>query len=335
LDYLKPAVSGKSWKQSGFLIGANAKSIRDIDYSLEQTLYQQEAVVNDSGAVYVLMQDKTDKKMENCYLDYYAVNSKSKPQKQVLDLGDNYLKYYNMYFNTVNNKCFLLGTYSAKRDGSSTGTFMLELADGKKKKVKPYFKDFGNDLLTIMEKDGCAKNSGKNLGLAHGFGPVKIHTRTDGSMDYVLECNSASSLSRSTIFESLSILDIHYKNGQCTFVRVPKAQRYANMNTYLSNFSFTYDDKLVLLYNEREDNMQKPMELRANTMVTPKSSVLVASVIDQDNNLTRKIVWDNGEGRYASQLLSFVGLADNRVLVVQSKVGFANLTYRLGLMNIE
>ena len=118
-----------------------------------------------------------------------------------------------------------------------------------------------------------------------------------------------------------------------SFVRIPKLQSYANTNAYLSCYPFTFDDKLILLYNERDDNVERALKESPKVMGTPKNSVLVAAVINKDNELKRKIVWDNGEGRYAAE--SFLGLSGDKILIIQSKVGLSDYTYRLGMLRIE
>ncbi len=52
------------------------------------------------------------------------------------------------------------------------------------------------------------------------------------------------------------------KNGKAVFTRVPKNQKFVNANLFLGYFPLVYKDKLVLLFNDDKDNVDRGLTKR-------------------------------------------------------------------------
>ena len=81
-------------------------------------------------------------------------------------------------------------------------------------KIKPVLSGWDPTLLEQVHKDGFASVKEKNPGLEPNFFPVGFHTRSDGSMDMVLEYLVTSGGEKATFFIAGTLLDCHYKNEQ-------------------------------------------------------------------------------------------------------------------------
>ena len=116
-------------------------------------------------------------------------------------------------------------------------------------------------------------------------------------------------------------------------IRIPKAQRQAQTNFQLSAFVFTYNNKLVMLYNEKEENLKRTVEEKVGTTGFPGRSILTAVVISEDNNVERKGIWDSPENK-GCEPTSFVMLEDNRILLPQSKATLVNYKYTISILKV-
>jgi hypothetical protein len=263
----------------------------------------------------------------------------------MLDFSDKAPTQYTLYQNELNGKYYLMGVYMDDyKKAKYSGVFCTEVPEKKIPKMKMELKEFDNELLSLLDKDGYANDEGRKKGLDYPFGIKNVFTRDDVSMDLVLEYNheerNINTTSRGQIINTVSLLsgpivDIHFVNGSIKFTRIPKSQKHAITNAYNSCYSFKVGNKLVFLYNDTKRNTDDPIERSPSTMVNPKSAVLVAAIIDENDKIERKEIWDNGDGNYACEPISFIKLQRNSILLIQSKIGFANFKYRMAILKAE
>jgi hypothetical protein len=313
-------------------IDGDLKNLRTIKYNLpgEQSIKHQ--IVTNTGEVYLTFQNNAGKKDEDFSIYKFEGTSSAIPQKTQVALNSKSPVFLLLWENRVDNKCYLLGVYMNEYPGRYNGAFFTEIPSKKGSLITPVFKEFDEELLSLLDKDGFAH---KRKGLDRDYAGINMITRDDGSMDLVFEYNGRDLTGRLPAFISGSVVDIHFRQGQISFNRVPKSQRNLTTNSYHSVCSYNLGNKIIFLYNEVYRNLDDPIEYSPSQWTNPNNSVLTAVVVDENDKITRKKIWDNGDAGYASEPLSFVRLKNKNVLLVQSKVGFSNYKYRMALLTYE
>ena len=101
----------------------------------------------------------------------------------------------------------------------------------------------------------------------------------------------------------------------------------------IASIGITQNNKLVMLYNEKEENLKRTVEEKVGTTGFPGRSILTAVVISEDNNVERKGIWDSPENK-GCEPTSFVMLEDNRILLPQSKATLVNYKYTISILKV-
>lgn len=249
----------------------------------------------------------------------------------------------------INNKEGLVtvaGLYKQKHNGRITGVF-YGIIDNKTAEIKnPKIVEFPTSLLELIDKDGFGSTKEKDPGLSMNFLMRHILYRDNGSVDLICEYykldvttsyNSQTGSSRTYYtyyFGDIVNTNIN-QNGEVTFTRVPKNQRFLNYSGYLGFTPIIYNDKLVLLYNDDKDNVDRDLEKKPDDVSNFKKSVFVAATIDMKGNLSRQAIYNHKEEEFITSPREIRRIDVNKYLLTADIIKAFKKRTRFGLLEVK
>ena len=199
----------------------------------------------------------------------------------------------------------LFGLYKEKYNGHVNGFFTASINLITHKIETSKTLEFPSELVELVNKDRQGSDKEKDPGFDDAFGYVQTIYRTDGSKDYLLEFRQQLLHEyRDTRGYSYSyweyrngdIIDISVKtDDKYVICRIPKMQDLNNTVNYNSFKALTYKDKLVLYYNDNEDNVNKELIKKPETMSNANKCVFMMATVDASGHLSRNIVINHKE----------------------------------------
>jgi hypothetical protein len=269
-----------------------------------------------------------------------------------LNLDGKFLYLSSFLFGKTSQNIKILGMYKNENKGMVSGVFYCDYDPVSKLASNTKLSSIPEEILDLFDKEHIASNGKKDAGISRNFRGQKVSYRNNGTIDYTLEYNKAlekvstytnlSGFSMQTPFTYIvcnSILNINIDaKGKMIFTRIPKAQKIGNWFQYTSYFSFDSGNKLIFLYNDDKDNVDRDLN-KAPDDIDPSSrnSVLMAAIIDEKGNLNRKIIYEHKDDKYVT-LISGLRLATpNTILCEKTKItSFFDLeNAKLGTITIK
>ena len=208
----------------------------------------------------------------------------------------------------------LFGLYKEKYNGHVNGFFTSSINLITHEIQTKKMMAFPQDLVELVKKDKQGSDKEKDPGFDDAFRFVQTIDRNDGSKDYLIEFRQkiyheqtsnrgggSGGMSYSTTtswweYKNGDIIDISVKSdGKYVICRIPKMQDIEYTIKYNSFKALTYNDKLVVYYNDNDDNLDRDLAKKPETMTNPKKCVFMMATVDSKGNLNRTIVFNHKE----------------------------------------
>jgi len=106
-------------------------------------------------------------------------------------------------------------------------------------------------------------------------------------------------------------------------------------NIFLGYFPIIYKDKLVLLYCDEDDNLDRDLAKAPKRVLSFKKSLFIAATIDAKGTLSRQEIYSHRDEDYISEPTSTVRISDNKYLIVSDLVKIFRRRTRFGVLEIK
>jgi hypothetical protein len=249
------------------------------------------------------------------------------PHEFLISIGDKFVHSLTIA-SEKNNELTLFGMHQQKSDGNVNGYFLTKINTTTKTVSSTNINNFPESLLEIIKKDKQGSDSERDGGLGASFDFVKWVTRENGDQDFLLEYKRvywvSSKYGSYYVFEHGDIIDINVKtNGTNVITRIPKFQQ-SLVNSNASSFkTLAYKDKLLLFYNDRDDNLEQRLDERPKeTKLGSGGQTLLGGTadafftmgtIDSNGNLTRTVLMDKKQSKYVSLINVSLPIDKNKI----------------------
>jgi len=227
-----------------------------------------------------------------------------KPYEYVLNINNKFVHSLHLTddkASTLN----LFGLYKEKYNGHVNGFFTASINLASHQIETNKMSAFPADLVELVKKDKQGSDKEKDPGFDDAFNFIQTIDRTDGSKDYILEFRQKilheSRDSRGYSYSyweyrNGDIIDISVKkDGKFVLCRIPKMQDVTNVLTYNSFKALSYNDKLIIYYNDNDDNLDRDLAKKPETMTNSRKCVFMMATVDSKGNLNRTIVFNHKE----------------------------------------
>ena len=248
----------------------------------------------------------------------------AKPFEYILNIDNKFVHRVQITDDKANTMN-LFGLYKERYNGHVNGFFTASINLTTHQIETNKISAFPADLVELVKKDKQGSDKEKDPGFDDYFKFVQTIDRTDGSKDYLLEykdkiyheykttentygggaalqqTNGTAGFTTTTTtsyweYKNGDIIDISVKSdGKFVFCRIPKMQDVPYTLKYNSFKALSYNDKLVIYYNDNDDNLDRDLAKKPETMTNPKKCVFMMASIDSKGNLNRTIVFNHKE----------------------------------------
>jgi hypothetical protein len=233
-----------------------------------------------------------------------------------LKLGGKFVHKSILEYNSKENIFSFAGLYKEKVNGRLSGIIYANFNAATSEVITNKAVPFDEEILTLIDKDNFGSDSKSDPGLYDEYKIIGVRVRNNGSIDIISEyqeiirrtTSGANGIGSSRVYYSYyfgSIVNTNIsKTGNITFTRIPKNQKhtssYYNWRDAgrLSAYPLVYNDKLVLLFNDDKDNVDRDLSKKPDDIANFKSSVLVAATINAKGELSREAIHDNDDDDY-------------------------------------
>jgi len=273
------------------------------------------------------------------------VFSKQGPPKQVsFDLKSHFIQGVKFVFDK-NGGVTAAGLYKKNYNGNITGAFYTTFDSSATTIGSNQMVVFPQEILDLVDKDGQGSSKGSDPGVYSYLRIKHILPRHNGTVDLVSEIqvwdatvqtNSSESFYmkeyRNYVYGDIIVVNIE-KGGHARFTRIPKRQEGFQSEYALGYYPIVYNDKLVLLYNDHQDNVNRDLSKAPEHLAAAKKCVLAAAIIDDKGNLIRKEVYNFHSGKQVALPKYFSRVTNSRYTII-SMTG-ALLSTRIGSGSLE
>ena len=276
-------------------------------------------------------------------LVYDAGNTKGK--EITFNLNNQFIQGTKLSYNK-NGSITIAGLYKRKNNGNINGAFYATFDAGTAEVKDPKMVPFSPEMITLVDKDNFGSDKDSDPGLYPGFRIRHIMNRSNGSVDLISEyyrLDVITSYNASTRITTTSyrytygdIINTNIdKDGKALFTRIPKNQKMTNSNIFLGYYPIVYGDKLVLLYNDDKDNVERDIEKRPDDVVNFKRSIFLAATIDAKGNVSRQAVYSHLDEDYVTIPTAVAKISDTKYLVVSDLLKMFKKRTRFGVMEMK
>ncbi|MDB5202096.1 MAG: hypothetical protein JWQ27_1505 [Ferruginibacter sp.] len=275
-----------------------------------------------------------------------AFSPESDKEKEInFDLNNQFIQGTKLVYNK-NNTITVAGLYKRKYNGNINGAFYASIDPTQLEAKNLKMVEFPTDLLRLVDKDDFGTDSEKDPGLYSNFRIRHIMARQNGSVDLISEYYRLDVITtyNPTTHSSSTTYRYYYgdivntnidKEGKAVFTRVPKDQKLMNANIFCGYHPFIYNDKLVLLYNDDEDNLDRDLEKAPDDVMNFKQSVFAAATIDAKGNLSRQPIYSHRDEDYITVPRSTTRISENKFLIVSDLLKLFKKRTRFGVMEMK
>lgn len=246
----------------------------------------------------------------------------TKPITFSIKHDDHSFHFNEMMFSPIQNKVYVLGTYSEGKAENYKGVYHASIDVPSMTLTKMVQTPFSDELIKKYDKDGYASTKENNTGLSRYFSS-KYLIRGDGSVDFVLYFNknerytSRSSSGSTRLVDNYyggNILDAHIVDNKVIFSTVGRDMLSPNA-FYYNDFSlYSKNENMIVLYNDNENNLSRTPDEKPKNGVVQKSEI-VAATIGKNGTVSRQLLL-NG---YKSKTIGILGylypMSDNSFFV--------------------
>ncbi|MEP7375809.1 MAG: hypothetical protein ABI675_20600 [Chitinophagaceae bacterium] len=247
-----------------------------------------------------------------------------------------------------NGSTTIAGLYKKNPNGNVAGAFYTNFDSVITEVNENKLLVFPQEILELVDKDGMGKSKGSDPGIYDYLRLRQIIPRNNGSVDLVSEVQTETVTTQSDRnqffygkeyrrygYGDIIILNMD-KERRTRFTRVPKGQEGYQSEWGLGYFPFVYADKLILLYNDHVDNIDKDLSKSPEHLAGSfKKCVLAAAIIDEKGNVTRKAIYNYRDDKRLALPKNFSRLSDTKVLIHSITGAFMSYRLGFGLLSIK
>ena len=110
--------------------------------------------------------------------------------------------------------------------------------------------------------------------------------------------------------------------------------QYGAATYFMGVYPILYNDKLILLYNDDKDNVEKNISEKPDKFRKFGESILMAAIIDTKGNLTRQKVYSH-EGDYVTMPRTIEKISDGTYLIMAGLERMFNYRTKFGIMTVK
>jgi hypothetical protein len=278
-------------------------------------------------------------------------NGNTKPTEFLLNTGDKFIHTLQLTHDKDNN-LVLFGLYKTKHNGYINGYLVANIDKTSKAVTISKMDAFPTALVELVKKDKQGSDKEKDPGFGTAFRLAQIVDREDGSKDYLLEYSSEVFIQGHTTYNGRTwtttpsywlynygdIIDISIKpNGSTVIARIPKMQTSRDVRIYSNFRALGYKDKLVMFFNDDEDNVTRDLDKKPDDVQKFNKSVLAMATVDAKGNLERSIVMDHKETKLTVCMRESCIIGKNRIGLYAQKFGglFSAAKDMIGILEIQ
>lgn len=274
---------------------------------------------------------------------YDAGNTRGKEIN--FNLNNQFIQGTKLSYNK-NGTITIAGLYKRKHNGNINGAFYTTFNAGTSEIKDPKMVPFTPEMVTLVDKDNFGTDKDSDPGLYPGFRIQHILNRTNGSVDLISEYyrldvftsynSSTHTTTTSYRYTFGDIINTNIdKEGKAVFTRIPKNQKLTNSSIFLGYYPIVYGDKLVLLYNDDKDNVERDLEKKPDDVVNFKRSIFMAATIDAKGNVRRQSVYSHLDEDYVTIPLAVEKISDTKYLIVSDLLKLFKRRTRFGVMEMK
>ena len=108
-----------------------------------------------------------------------------------------------------------------------------------------------------------------------------------------------------------------------------------NSTLFLGIFSFVENDKLIILYNDDEDNIDRDLEKKPDDVMNFKKSVFAAATIDSKGNMTRQAIYSHRDETYVTIPTGTTRISPTKFLIISDLLKTFKKRTRFGVMTLK
>lgn len=272
-------------------------------------------------------------------------DGKSKQKEISFNLDNKFIEGTKLIYDKKGN-ITVAGLYKQKYNGRITGVFYTSIDPAVSEVKNPKMEDFPGDLISLVDKDGFGSDGKSDPGLYQHFKIRHILARDNGSVDLVAEYyrldirtyyNAQSHTTTTTYYYYYGdVVNTNIdKTGKAVFTRVPKNQKFANATLFMGFFPLVYKDKLVLLFNDDKDNIDRDLSKAPDDVMKFNKSALVAATINDKGVLSRESIYDNDDEDYVVLPRNTSRIDDHTYLISSDLIKMFKKRTRFGVLTIK
>ncbi|MFZ1799357.1 MAG: hypothetical protein WAU24_05785 [Chitinophagaceae bacterium] len=263
---------------------------------------------------------------------------KTKPKELVFALGNKFIQGSKVVCDN-SGEVKIAGLYKAKYNGMITGAFYTTVKDNDLTMSKPQVIPLPDDLIAMIDNDGFGSTKEKDPGISQFFKIYHILKRGDGTIDLIAEFfndityyNGKTSY---TTFYSGDILDINIRSDKkIIFTRIPKMQIYGS-GVFEWSYPIVYNDKIILLYNDDKDNVEKDISEKPDKVRTFDKSIFMAAIIDPMGNITRRKIYSHVDQEYITMPVFMAKITAGKYLISSGRAKLLSAKKRYGILTVK
>ena len=273
------------------------------------------------------------------------------PVEYVLDLNNKFV--HTLQLADENKESIVLfGLYKEKYNGYISGFFTATFDKNSKTVTTKNINKFPDELVEQIKIDKQGSDKEKDPGLSSAFRLSQMVERENGTRDFVLEFSSEIYVPPSTtyingrmsttpgywMYNYGDIIDINLaKDGKAIIARIPKMQTSRDIR-YYSNFKALINhDKLLVFYNDDDDNIDRDINKRPDPLHKFNKSVFVMGVIDKGGNVSREILYRNKDNKLTTATRVCMQIDKTRLGLYAQKLGglFSSGKDMIGILEVK
>ena len=275
-------------------------------------------------------------------LVYADATSKEKELK--FNLNNQFI-HGTKIINAPDGSITVAGLYKKKANGNITGAFYAKVEKNSDEVKNPKMVELPIDLIKLVDKDNYASAKDKDPGLYPNFLIRNILVRSNGSVDLISEyyklvirtyTDSRGHTTTTYNYYYGDIVNTNIdKDGKAVFTRVPKNQKMTNADLFMGIYSFVMNDKLVILFDDDEDNIDRDLAKKPDDVMNFKKSVFAAATIDAKGNLSRQAIYSHRDETYVTVPRLTSRISNTQFLIVSDLLKLFKKRTRFGVLDYK
>ena len=273
----------------------------------------QSAVIDNAGNIFV---SYTGGNEDNGTADVMVFKQTGAPIHKVLRLADARPYETLLLLSKKGDSLHIAGTYFDKTDNIG-GAFKSSIAIAGFKLSDVRKTPFPATIIERFANDDWGSTKGKRYGLYPQFSSELVETGE--GICIVAEFRSMD-MNATGIEHVGGILGIYFDGRQTSFFRIPKYRRNAGSSMGDSYYAVSAQGKLIVFYNDSEENLNQDIALKPASSTVYKNVMLVAAIVEPDGALKREKVIDLKDQNFLGIVESMKVLSPSAVQLRVQKV---------------